>query len=124
MENEKYDVYSAFDIEKHKKKYIHYLEVLILEDGTVMYAVPSHQELAIRLACEKLQITRKELEARCPKEYYFDYMNWLLMQTGSIAVWEEGVIAPLISSKQVAKLKQLKLAGLYKGTIPRKKSVS
>ena len=38
MENE-YDIYRPFDAEKHKAKYSNYLEVLILEDGTVVYAI-------------------------------------------------------------------------------------
>ena len=50
MENE-YDIYRPFDAEKHKAKYSNYLEVLILEDRTVVYAIPSHQEKAIALAC-------------------------------------------------------------------------
>lgn len=46
-----YDIYCAFDLEKHKQTYVQYLEVVILEDGTVEYAVPSHQEKLIALAC-------------------------------------------------------------------------
>ena len=42
-----YDIYCAFDLEKHKQTYVQYLEVVILEDGTVEYAVPSHQEKLI-----------------------------------------------------------------------------
>lgn len=30
-----YDIYCAFDLEKHKQTYVQYLEVVILEDGTV-----------------------------------------------------------------------------------------
>ncbi|GAB6761703.1 hypothetical protein [Bacillus cereus] len=33
-----------FDIETHKKCFVDYLEVVIDEEGTVMYATPSHQE--------------------------------------------------------------------------------
>lgn len=44
-----YDIYCAFDLEKHKQTYVQYLEVVILEDGTVEYAVPSHQEKLIAL---------------------------------------------------------------------------
>ena len=39
-----YDLYSKFDLEKHVRKYIHYTEVIIRPNGTVEYAVPSHQE--------------------------------------------------------------------------------
>lgn len=49
MRAEVYDLYFEFDIEQHKAKYINYLEVLIKKDGHVLYAVPSHRELAIRL---------------------------------------------------------------------------
>ena len=63
-----YDLYSEFDIEQHKKKYINYLEVLIEENGHVIYAVPSHQELAIKMACNALNLTRKQLDELCPPE--------------------------------------------------------
>ena len=59
--SEKYDVYSEFDLEKHKKTYVDYLEVMIGEGGDVHYAVPSHQEYAIWAACQKLGVTRYEL---------------------------------------------------------------
>ena len=49
---EKYSVYSKFDVDKHKDTFDSYLEVMILEDGSIEYAVPSHQEKAIKLACE------------------------------------------------------------------------
>lgn len=85
MENE-YSIYCDFDIEQHKKKYVNYLEVLIEEDERIVYAVPSHQEKAIELACQKFRVNRQELMAMCPKEYYFDFLNWLLMVSGAVAV--------------------------------------
>ncbi len=48
-----YDIYCAFDLEQHKQTYVQYLEVVILEDGTVEYAVPSHQEKLIALSRQK-----------------------------------------------------------------------
>ena len=116
---EEYSIYCEFDPKKHKEKFVHYLEVIIEEDGHVMYAIPSHQEKMIELACKKYGITRDELNARCPKEYYFDFIKWLPMQTGAIAVWEDGYIGYDVSRKQAAKLKQLKLYGLYAGNLPR-----
>ena len=67
-----YDIYCAFDLEKHKQTYVQYLEVVILEDGTVEYAVPSHQEKLIALACQKKGVSRQELNDLCPREYYYD----------------------------------------------------
>lgn len=72
-----YAVYSNFDAEQRKKTFIHYLEVVIDENGNIMYAVPSHQEKLISLACEKLNVTRGELNAMCPQEYYCDFTTWL-----------------------------------------------
>lgn len=116
---EEYGVYSAFDLQKHKKTFVDYLEVLILEDGTVKYAVPSHQSLAIRLACEKLGVDLDTLLEQCPPECRLDFMPWLLSLTNAIAVWTRTVeIGEKISKKQIAKLKLLKTHGLYKGPIP------
>ena len=113
MENE-YDIYRPFDAEKHKAKYSNYLE-----DGTVVYAIPSHQEKAIALACEKHGLSRDELVAMCPREYYLDYMVWLLKMSGAIAVWTSGCEAPAVTERQIIALKKLKIMGLYKGSIPK-----
>lgn len=119
---EEYSVYSPFDIKKHKETYTNYLEVLILEDGTVEYAVPSHQEKALEIASKKLNKTKQEIEDMCPREYYCDYLTWLLGMTGSISVWgtcaEYFIVYKTINKKQIATLKKLKKHGLYKGNIP------
>lgn len=117
MGNE-YSVYCDFDMEKHKEKYVNYLEVLIEPDGKIVYAVPSHQEKAIALACQKLGLTRTELQDMCPREYYFDYMTWLLKISGAIAVWNEYCVAPMATVKQVGVIRRLKMLGLYKGAVP------
>lgn len=111
-----YDVYSEFDVEKHTKKYINYLEVLILEDGTVKYAVPSHQELAIKLACQKMNLTRDQLNSVCPHEYYGDFLTWLLMQINAISVWNDFYVGTP-NDAQIATLRMLKEKHAYKGEI-------
>lgn len=116
--DEGYSIYSEFDAEKHKKKYVNYLEVLILEDGKVVYAVPSHQEKAIAIACERHGLSREELVASCPVELYFDYRTWLLEMANAVAVWNFGVEAPRANRKQIGTLRRLKMAGLYAGQIP------
>ncbi len=114
--SEKYDVYSEFDLEKHKKTYVDYLEVMIGEGGDVHYAVPSHQEYAIWAACQKLGVTRYELCEMTPEEYYFDWLTWLLRQSGMIAVWNDRYIGEA-NKKQKNVLKRMKLSGVYKGVI-------
>ena len=114
----KYDVYCDFDLEKHKETYINYLEVMIDKDGKIMYAVPSHQEKAIEMACESKGVDRAELSKMCPKEYYFDFLTWLLMQSGAMAVWNEYYQSYNVTRAQYASLRRLKLAGVYKGALP------
>lgn len=107
---------SPFDIEIHKAQFKNYLEVVILEDGTIEYAVPSHQEKLILLGMEKTGLSREEFYNSCPREYWLDVIAWLNKVTGAIAVWDfkfEGW-ANLI---QIEKLEELREAGLYRGSI-------
>ena len=55
----------------------------------------------------------------CPREYYLDYMVWLLKMSGAIAVWTSGCEAPAVTERQIIALKKLKIMGLYKGSIPK-----
>lgn len=116
---EKYGLHSKFDFKKHKETFINYLEVLILENGEIVYAVPSHQMKAEELAYEKLNVDRPTLIKLCPKEYHFDYLKWLLTITNSISVWDDFYIYGFngINDKQMNTLKKLKLYGLYRGII-------
>lgn len=113
-----YDLYSEFDMEMHSKTFVRYLEVVIDPDGKVMYAVPSHQEKCIALACGKLGVTRNELKAMCPREFYFDFLKWLCKVSGAIAVWNDYCEYWEPTVKQIGKLRQLKMAGLYTGPVP------
>lgn len=87
-----YDIYCDFDLEKHMEKYINYLEVIILPTGKVVYAVPSHQEMLIKIAMKKYMKTRTEIEEMCPEDMYCLYMDWLLSITDCVAVWSQGYI--------------------------------
>lgn len=114
-----YDLHSEFHIDQHKKTFTHYLEVIIDENGKIMYAVPSHQEKQIALACEKLNVTREELNAMCPQEYYYDFMTWLCKMSGACAVWEKFIQADKLTEQQIKALEMLKENGLYLGRIPK-----
>lgn len=87
-----YDLHSPFDIEQHKKTFINYLEVVIFPDGHIEYATPSHQEKLIAICMDELGITREELNKRCPKEYYFDFMTWLCNVSHCVSVWNEYIV--------------------------------
>lgn len=113
-----YGLHSRFDIELHKKAFPHYLEVIIDADGVVMYAVPSHQEKLIAVACDRLGVTRGELNALCPGEYYGDFMRWLCLLTGAMSVWNNWCEYGNPTVKQIGTLRRLKMEGLYQGPIP------
>ena len=112
-----YDLHSKFDIAEHKSHYYHYLEVVILEDGTVEYAVPSHQEKLIEIACEQLQITRQEVYDLCPPEYHFDVITWLCKITNCVSVWTTFYQQYEINDKQKATLKALYDNQIYEGEL-------
>lgn len=108
-------LHSPFDIEVHKATFTNYLEVVILEDGTIEYAVPSHQEKLIRLGCEKHNLSRDKFYDMCPKEYWCDVLTWLSMQTGAIAVWDFKIEGIQPNEAQLRALEMLRREGLYKG---------
>ena len=117
MESTKYSIYCNFDINKHKETYTDYLEVIIDQNGKVMYAIPSHQEKLIQMACSKLNCTRQELNDMCPKEYYCDFITWLCKITHAVSVWNNFYIAYSLNQKQRKKLLQLKEAGIFWGVV-------
>ena len=94
---------------------------MIAPDGTIEYAVPSHQEYLINKAAQRHNCTREELYNLCPQKYYFDFLSWLIVESGGyIPVWENHVYAPVITIKQIAALRRIKMAGLFSGAIPQK----
>lgn len=117
MDRTSYDCnYSEFDLSKHKKTYVNYLEVIIDSSGKVMYAVPSHQEKLVSIAMEYLGVSREELWRMCPPDYYFDVITWLCMITSCVSVWTNGFIG---SPNKIQKLKlmELKSNGVYRGDV-------
>lgn len=109
-------LYLPFDIETHKANFINYLEVVILEDGTVEYAVPSHQEKAIQIGMEKTGQDRDTFYNSCPPEYYFDVMKWLSLATGIVFVWNNGIMGTP-NLKQCERLNEFHKAGIYHGPV-------
>ena len=116
MRNEQQVLHKPFDIETHKETFINYLEVVILEDGTIQYAVPSHQEKLISHACQKINVTRQELYDLCPQEYYFDFMTWLCQVSCCVALWNEHMMGKA-NEKQKQAIERLIEVGLYRGIL-------
>lgn len=115
-----YDLYSKFDIEKHKQTYIHYFEVVLFSDGHIEYAVPSHQEKLIAICCAQLNVSREELFAMCPLDYYFNVITWMCNISGCISLWEDYMMKSDcndITDAQRQTLLTLIDNGLYRGEI-------
>ena len=120
MDIQKVDIqkvlHSKFNILDHKRTFTNYLEVVILEDGTIEYAIPSHQEKLISILSQKRSQTVKQVWDSCPKEYYFDTIGWLVKETGCIPVWNDKIVGTP-NSFQMFSLRTLYKSGLYKGNI-------
>ena len=113
-----YNLQSDFDVYKHVIRFPHYLEVIIDNKGKVHYAVPSHQEKLIRVACDKFNCTREQLNEMCPPEYYFDFLQWLLIQTDCVSVWTQFIQYHKLYKAQYETLQTLKSCGAYEGIMP------
>lgn len=109
-------LHGKFDLETHKEAFVNYLEVIIREDGTVEYAVPSHQEKLIKIATKNLGLTKMQLFAMCPREYMFDVCRWLCQITNCVSVWDDFHIGKPNETQQWV-LQNLKYHGLYRGEI-------
>jgi len=85
-----YNLYCKFDLKKHMEKYINYLEVVVHKDGTVEYAVPSHQEKLVSIGMKKYNMNREDFVNMCPEEMWADYLTWLCNMTECVVVWSHG----------------------------------
>lgn len=106
---------SSFNLELHKKTFINYLEVVISPKGTIYYATPSHNAALERVLMNMLKINIKELWQLCPKEYQYNYNEWLCFKSGYIMVWGKpnSFIVGVPNEKQQETLEMLKKEGLY-----------
>lgn len=107
-------LHSPFDIETHKKTFIHYLEIVISPEGVIEYAVPSHE----RKLRDILGISAGQME----RDYFMNVsigkfitpIEWLTEQTGYISVWDGGYIGKA-NKRQIGVLQKLRREGLYEG---------
>ena len=117
MKHDEYTVlHSPFNVEIHKETFINYLEVVILEDGTIEYAIPSHQLKVTDIIASKRNITRNDVADLCPPEYYFDYNNWLCKESNTIMVWNNFYMGEP-NDAQLQTIIMLMKENLYRGGI-------
>lgn len=97
-------------------------EALVLADGSVVDALPSHTSKAEELCQKKLAITKHALWKRCPAEYRSKYLEWLLGVCGAISVWGNFYALGIdreLTKEQYKTLRNLKMKGLFKGAVTR-----
>lgn len=108
-------LHSPFDIETHKATFVNYLEVCIDPEGTVHYAVPSHQKwLMGRYMDEK----GYDSEERAWEDFpVADFgIGCLARLVGCVAVWSDWHVGKPNARQRLA-LRRLKEAGLYEGAL-------
>ena len=99
-------------IKNHNKQYTNYCEIVILKDGTPIYATPSHimklemiwgvPENEIFDGGEKLEELKKEMPLTASP------IHWLSEKTQSAVCWYNAVILPFgYTAPQIDTVKQL-----------------
>lgn len=101
-----------FDIETHKKNFVNYLEVIVDEDGTVYYAVPSHQRKLLEIFEKKFNVKWKDIEDDI--DLAIGCVDTLCAKTHCISVWFDSYIGEP-NEIQREKLKSFKEHGIYNG---------
>lgn len=106
-------LHSPFDMDVHMRTFVNYLEVIMLPDGTIEYAVPSHSEKLIAIAMKMKNCSRFQLYDMCPEEYWLDVNTWLCNETGCLAIWDNRVTGTP-NEEQKKSLETLVREGLLK----------
>lgn len=98
-------LHGKFDLQTHADNFIDYLEVIIKPDGTIEYAVPSHNEKLIAI-CKELYGEQEYLKALESPEAYADFMQWLCDYSKCVSVWNTFCVKP--KDTTLAQLESLK----------------
>lgn len=106
-----------FDIATHMETFTNYLEVIILPDGTVVYAVPSNQQKLEHIIDDMYHITIDQLNADMPRMYWLSVIDYYVGLSHCVSVWTHFIIG-IHNTPQAATLNRLKSAGLYLGRVP------
>ena len=105
-----------FSIERHIHTFVNYCECVIDEDGTILYAIPSHERKLMEIVMNRLNLTREELVDKAEQENgQWDWINWLMRNSKCMCVYTCGYAIPtddFMTDKQKESLQSLINAGL------------
>ena len=80
-------LYRPFDLQMHADNFKNYCEVIICEDGSIEYAVPSHQERLIMHYANKHHISRNKVIELFYNDV--DAIEKMMVDTKIVFVWYE-----------------------------------
>lgn len=75
-------LHSPFDLETHKATFVNYFETVILPDGKIEYAIPSHDKYVENRMKAVFNITDEDIYSAAMSVYDFWYAN-----VGLILCW-------------------------------------
>lgn len=84
-----------FSIERHIHTFVNYCECVIDENGTILYAVPSHERKLMNIVMEKYNMTLDKLTDKAEHEDgQWDWINWLMRNSKCMCVYTCGYAIP------------------------------
>lgn len=107
-----------FDAQLHKLTFVNYLRVIIDPDGVVEYAVPFIDVMMLRKAAKATGQTEQQIIDDCPKDYYGDWLTYLSLLSGCVAVQDDRCMGYRLTMAQRDSLEMLSQEGLYGGYVP------
>lgn len=112
-------LHGDFDINTHKETFVDYLEVIITPEGKVLYAIPSHLEKLIEIYMNMRGYTDRQIVYNEIMDSMEAPIDFLTKNTGCASVWFNGYIGDA-NDVQISKLRELRVAGVYRGEINNK----
>lgn len=100
------------NIDSFIQNHVHdsYCEAILFDDGTISYAIPSHNEMLIRIALERDNITRNELDKAMPIEA--SPVHWLTEYLNCSSLWFNSCISCNLTDLQKESLIKLQKVGV------------
>lgn len=101
-------LYKPFDFNEHLKAFGDtYLEAVVLEDGTIEYAIPSHEQKLVRVIMQKTGKTRDQVIWDCSDDDKLNWQEYLERESGCISLWTNFYLGTA-NEKQLEAIQKLK----------------